>query len=575
MKKIFKSILLIMAVATTVGFLAGCKDDDDSSLNGLFRPVINESDNITHGLDDNNNAYMIIHWDNYTNANKYTVNIEANDGSDTRTESTDTTFMRFNNLQYDKEYNISITAENTTTNMQSKPFTLTTTSLDYPTNLATLSATDIIDIAARVRWSEGVFYDQLRVLQDSNDSLVVEAAVSADDNIAAEKVVYGLKPKTTYKVEAWSNGTYKGKKRFTTAASEKFSGDIIDLRGLDEDTAWKWFSTGSSSGYANTLDSLIKTQYQDKNLTIVLEGGTRYRIATIELPATTGIITFVTGLSLAGEAQLGVEGNFRVAGNSTVGGVVFNKVAFTDTENKPRTDGDHYGATYVFNLNQSEGNIGVIKFLNSSIKYKRGVCRIQTAARIDSVVFDNCVIDSISGYGLTNADNAKADIQNVLITNTTVSNAEKICVGTKGLQPNSLVVKNCTFVYTIADNKPFFDFNSKNWDGFKDTFEFRNCLLGHFGRNTQAAEDNPDEPKVGITGWSGTVQPNCYDIYFTSDVLWAPVSEEDPSPKAAFEGVTLSTNTVGTFKDPLRSNFQIITNELGGTKATPGDPRWY
>ena len=69
MKKIFKSILLIMAVTTTVGFLAGCKDDDDSSLNGLFRPVINESDNITHGLDDNNNAYMIIHWDNYTNAN--------------------------------------------------------------------------------------------------------------------------------------------------------------------------------------------------------------------------------------------------------------------------------------------------------------------------------------------------------------------------------------------------------------------------------------------------------------------------------------------------------------------------
>ena len=37
----------------------------------------------------------------------------------------------------------------------------------------------------------------------------------------------------------------------------------------------------------------------------------------------------------------------------------------------------------------------------------------------------------------------------------------------------------------------------------------------------------------------------------------------------------LSTNTAGTFKDASSSNFQVITNELGGSKAKPGDPRWY
>jgi hypothetical protein len=245
------------------------------------------------------------------------------------------------------------------------------------------------------------------------------------DNAALEKIVYGLSPKTTYKIEAYKDGSYQGKKRVTTAASEKFEGEVVDLRGLDEDKAWKWFSVGSSSAYANTIDSLIRNGYQDKDITFVLEGGTRYRISTIEIPATTGTLTFITGMSLAGEAQMGVEGNFRIAANSTVGGVVFDKIAFTDTENKPRTD-SHYGATYVFNLNQSDGNIGTLKFLNSSIKYKRGICRIQTAATIENVIIDNCIIDSISGYGITNADNAKADIQNIKITNSTISNQNGI-----------------------------------------------------------------------------------------------------------------------------------------------------
>ncbi len=569
MKKIFKSALLFLAMATCTGFLASCDDDDESSLNGLFRPVI-DSDNISHYLDENNSPYMIVTWDNYSNANQYTVKIEANDGSDTREVVTDTTFFRFDNLQYDKEYNVSIFSSNTAKGLSSKEFTLTTTSLDYPTQLSTLSTSDIIDIAARVRWSDEAVLDQLKVFSDNDDALVADVKVSSSDLTSLQKVVYNLKPSTTYRVEAYYNGDYKGKRRFTTTASEKFEGDVIDLRGLDADTAWKWFSTGSTSAYANTLDSLINNGYKDKNFTIVLEGGTLYRISTIEVPATKGIITFVTGLSLAGEAQLGVEGNFRVAGNSEVGGMVFEKIAFTDTENKPRTQDDHYGATYVFNLNQSGGNIGLLRFKDCSIKYKRGVCRIQTTGAIETVEFDNCVIDSISGYGLTNADNAGAAINNVKIVNTTVSNAEKICVNTKGTaQPNSLVVENCTFVYCIADNKPFFDFNNKNWDGFKDKFTMKNCIIGRGGRNTGA------EITTGITGWSGSIQPTCSDIFLTSDVIWTPTSEEDPSPKAAFPATTLSTNTKETFKDPLKSNFLIITKDLGGDKPTPGDPRWY
>ncbi len=568
MRKIYKTMLLLIAATVGMGTFVSCSDDDDlTKADALFRPIISD-DNIEMGLDANLVPYMNVKWDNYTDANQYTVSVEPADGSVAPKEITTAELnCHFEGLEYDKEYFINISAANTNTGLKSKAYSLTATTPDYPTSLATLQTTDIIDIAARVRWAAGVYYDRLRILNDDNE-VVSEIELNEEDNKAAQKIVYGLSPKTSYRVEAYSGTAYKGKKRFTTAASEKFSGEVIDLRGLDENTAWKWFSVGSGSAYANTLDSLIKNEYQDKDITVVLEGGTRYRISTIELPATTGTITFVTGLSLAGEAQMGVEGNFRVAGSSEVGGVQFDKIAFTDTESKPRTD-SHYGATYLFNLNQADGNIGTLKFTNCSIKYKRGICRIQTGATIKNVIIDNCIIDSISGYGITNADNAKADIQNISITNTTVSNAEKICVGTKGLQPNSLVVENCTFVYVVADAKPFFDFKSSNWDSFKDKFIFKNCLIGMAGRNKE------ELATTGISGWSGGLQPECTDIYYTSDLLWQPVSEEDPSPRAAFPGTTLSTNTAGTFKDAAASNFQVITNELGGSKPKPGDPRWY
>ena len=125
MKKIFKSALLFMAVATCTGFLASCDDDDLPAMDGLFRPVI-DSDNISHYLDDDNNPYMIVTWDNYSNADQYTVKIEANDGSDTREVSTDTTFYRFDKLQYDKEYNVSLYSSDSRSGLTSKAFTLRT-----------------------------------------------------------------------------------------------------------------------------------------------------------------------------------------------------------------------------------------------------------------------------------------------------------------------------------------------------------------------------------------------------------------------------------------------------------------
>ena len=172
----------------------------------------------------------------------------------------------------------------------------------------------------------------------------------------------------------------------------------------------------------------------------------------------------VTGLTLSGNAEFCVTGSMAVASNANVNELAFDKISFIDDESKPKTS-SNYGGTYLFNFNQANATCGKINIKDSEIKYKRGVCRIQTTASIDEFCIDNCIVDSIGGYGITNADNANALINNVVVKNSTLSNCALVFVATKGPDFKSVTVENCTFVYSVrsasrADGRSQSSFNS-------------------------------------------------------------------------------------------------------------------
>lgn len=551
MKKIFKSTLLFMAIAAGAGTLASCSDDDLPAADALFRPVISD-DNITHGLDGDNVPFMVIEWDNYSTANKYVVKIAANDGSDERTIETNELTCRFDGLQYDREYNISIHSENTANGMSSKDFTITTTTLDFPTNLASVQSSDIIDTQARIKWSspEGVVnIDSIAIFHDSKDSLVAGVKLTEEEIGANEVIVRNLEPKTGYRVEAYLNEAYKGKKRFTTAASENYTGNVIDLRGYNAEESYKLLTQ-------TFIDSILaENLYKDQDLTIVLQGGMQYRLPTLTVPATTGTLTFTTGLSLAGRAMFDVTGNFTVAAGSEVNGFTFEKLDFS-AATQP-TD-NNYGGKYLFNIGNAGASIGSVDIKDCNIKWKRGVIRIQTSAKIENVTIDNCMFDSIAGYGIVNADNGEAEINNIKVSNSTFSTCQVLFTNTKGKKPNAVSIENCTFWRCGADKKFILDFKGKDI-----VPSVKNCLFG------------PSFGETGLEFWSGDVTPKSESNFFTSDLVWRVKSEEDPTPKAQLDGTTLSTDVPGTFKDAENDDFTVISNELGGSKPTPGDPRWY
>ncbi len=165
MKKIFKSILLLMTVTIGLGTLASCSDDDDSTMSRLFRPIISE-DNIITGLDADTIPYIRFSWSNYASANQYVINVSSIDGKETYTQTVDTTVVTFNKLNYDKEYNVSIKSQNTNNGLESKDYTFSVNTADFPTELNTITTSNIIDTQVRVTWdtnSGETVYDSLKV----------------------------------------------------------------------------------------------------------------------------------------------------------------------------------------------------------------------------------------------------------------------------------------------------------------------------------------------------------------------------------------------------------------------------
>ena len=549
MKKIFKTMLLLAAITTGTGTIVSCSSDDDlAKADALFRPIINEDDNLELGLDANNVPYMIVKWDNYTDADQYTVKVEPADASASAKEITTSDLTcRFDGLEYDKEYFVYISSANTKNGLSSKPYSLTTTTPDYPTKMQSPAATDIIDIAARIKWS-GASFTKLVVIKDSDLEQVGEFEVSDADNAAGEKIVNGLQPKTTYRVEAYNGTTYLGKKRITTGAADVFEGNIVDLRGWNENDSYKFIE--------NCLDSLMTQAYPDKNITIVLEGGMKYRLKATKLHSTAGVITFVTGQTLAGYAEFEVNSNFDLDTEAQVGGLIFEKINIWGAQ--PDASDGNFGGQYVFNIAGKGSKIDLIRFVGCDIKWKRGVLRQKdNASTVVKFEIDNCTLDSIAGYGIANSDKEGCVVQNIKVTNSTFSTCKVLFTNTKGkTAPNNIIIENCTFVNCPQGGKFITDFKGNAPTG---DFKFKNCLFG------------PGQGELAI--WSGDAKPDGSDIFYTSDIVWKPVNAEtDPSPVAQLEGTTISTNLSGTFKDWANGDFTILnTKEL----KKVGDPRWY
>ncbi len=527
--------------------LFSCSDDTDLSAPRLFRPIAT----VTVSSNTINLA-----WEPIGTASAYQLELSV-DSFKTTCAAGDTvgTSYTFRNLVWDQTYQIRLKAISSASSVNSSEYYVCDDGVvTYPTKLQKVNVTDI---AARVSWSTNVGYTKLVVSKADTTSSIwtynkLDSVIVGDaDNALLYKDVKNLTPLTNYKVTAYIGDTYSGSKTFKTKASENYGTNVIDLRGL------------SAVDASDTINTAFMSNVVRDGATVVLEGSATYTIpGGLVLNKS---ISFVTGLSLSGNAIVKMNGcSFSGASNADIR---FKNINIVTSANKAASN---FGGGYVFN-NASVGTLDSLTFSGCSIKYMRGIIRLQSAvSTIGTLNITNCIMDSIGNYGVTTIDVAGAAINNMNITNSTLAHAEKILVSTKSAIGTSTAINNCTFAYcgNISGTSAYylFDFGSSSSVALKNSLLINNCIFG--GSFSGSAVNGYRCSGTGATY-------NLLSSYKTSDLTWA-LGTDGVTAVAPLANISSYSGTVTSlWNSPTTSDFTFKDKSGDIYKNKIGDPRWY
>lgn len=155
--------------------------------------------------------------------------------------------------------------------------------------------------------------------------MVDSVAITPTEYAQGYKIISHLVAGASYKVEAFIDNVYNGKKRVTTKVSQLFD-NPVDLRDLDDETA----DSLLTDNYINSLPAV------DGVTTIVLKGGLNYFLTLDSLSRS---LKFVTGYSFAGKAMLRMSNACDLLGN--VSSLMFENVNVFGVASTA-TAGTHY-----------------------------------------------------------------------------------------------------------------------------------------------------------------------------------------------------------------------------------------
>lgn len=201
------------------------------------------------------------------------------------------------------------------------------------------------------------------------------------------------------------------------------------------------------------------------------------------------------------------------------------------------------------------GTIDQLAFYNCEISSLRGVIRTKdNGLFMKNIVFENCVIDSINGYGVINVG-VNYSLESLRILNTTISNTAttfrldklKINEG-DGLTGISLIqVENSNFMYT--------DVIFRCGDVSQVTF-MKNIFAGS---NSGADTDGIYSPSYQLRGDFATKKMQ--DNYTTADTKITD-----------FDNTQTRENMNELFVNPSEEDFTLQVSQY---RNFIGDPRWW
>ncbi|HEX5651567.1 MAG TPA: DUF5123 domain-containing protein [Chitinophagaceae bacterium] len=492
----------------------------------LFRPVIKDA------LESGGN-WIKASWQPIQGAASYTAQL-SKDTFRTITSSItlDTNTVLFEDLEWDKLYQVQVRANATDTVFNSRMSSLGSIKTPrFPTILNTPSLSEVTDEAVKVSWTTGgAAVTSIKILKASDSSVVTTVNLTPTDVTNQYRIISGLASSTAYIIFLYSGTSVRGWADFTTKAP--FSGNLIDLRNI----------TGRPSVLADTIPIVASGS------TIILKRGETYNISsTISLNKS---ITIISGsdLLVPEQAILNMPSNFNIVSGSVIDSIVFSDVYLRGTD---------YASKYVFNINQA-CTIGKLSFLACRAEFFRGVARTQSQpAIINNFLVDNCIIDSVAGYGVITIDVTSSRADHITIRNSTIYKAEKIV--TSRSNSLSVTIEDCTVNEAPLGNSAYYvDYNTSASNTVTNGITINNCIFG-------VGKSNAGNTSVRGIRTNAATTINASNNFRTSDQV---------SGGSEIPGIITYTRPVSQlFQDPPSGNYTIIDNSFPG-RSNSGDPRW-
>jgi len=523
---IMKKILFLIIVAASV--FTACKKTEDLGVSRLFRPVV------AGQLSADSNT-IVAAWQKSSGATSYIFQISRDTfRTIDRTLAVDTNAVVVKGLLYNQLYQLQVKAVAKDTVLNSR--------WSYLGEIKTLSsilqvpATDDITFnAVRVRWTtKGSPVNSIRIIKTSDSSQVSVTTLTAADRTNEYKIIGGLTASTKYTIFLLSGTDVRGSVDFTT--KPPIPGNIIDLTGI----------TGRPAVLADTIPVV------PSGSTILLKRGETYNIASgINLNKS---LVFRSGpdLSVFTQAAIYFTSNFNFTAGATIDSIEFNDVYMYS---------DNYASRYVFNTTGA-ATVGKLKFLNSKAEIFRGLVRLQSGATtVSNFIINNCIMDSLSNYGVITVDNVTCKAENISITNSTFYKVEKVV--TSRQNSTSVLIENCTFNETPlgGGSNYYIDYNTSSTSTVTNGITVNNCIFGIGKPNAGSAGSTT----VRDVRASAATTINANNNFRTSDHL----SSGNDFPNIT----THSRPSSQLWQNPTAGDFKIIDNLFSG-RSNSGDPRW-
>ena len=520
---------LVITFLSILILAAGCKKDEADIPTRLFRPAVGSA------LVADSNAILAT-WLQIKDAAGYTLQVSRDTFKtiDVSINVKDSGTVLVKNLQWDKLYQVQVKANARDTVFNSKwSFLGAIKTPRFPTILNTPAASDIIENAVKVSWiASGAAVTSVKILKAADSSVVSTTTLTPADVTSQSRIINGLTPATGYIIFLYSNTTVRGWVNFSTKVP--YAGVLVDLRSI----------TGRPSVLADTIPLIASGS------TVILKRGETYTIASaINLSKT---ITIVSGTDLLvpEQAIITMPSNFNITSGAVIDSIVFNDVTLRGTD---------YTAKYVFNINAA-CTIGKMSFIGCKAEIFRGMVRLQSQPVIlNNLWIDNCILDSLAGYGVLTVDVATSRADNITIRNSTIYKAEKIIVSKNN--STSVTIESCTVNEAAlgGGSSYYVDYNTAASNNVTNGIIINNCIfgVGKIGtggvQTVRGIRANPATPVSAANN------------YRTSD----QISLGNDVPNIT----TYTRPAAQLFQDPLNGNFKIADANFPG-KSNSGAPRW-